>query len=379
MFYFTLSVNEYAHHNVESTEKLLAFVASMPCLSNFELEVDRADPHWTAPYNGAKQISESVCPTITSFHLRILQLHKFHMLKPRLLPQQSYGNQDKQWYIAELLKALHMPHMEDLAISIDIHNIGESLSEIERTDLLGSLSLAVLPIHIADSFACPNLSSLKYKITCNANREDTSKQHIPLRTLPVTFTYPPLDRIPTISTLTITTCTRMCFNREGELGRANGDEKSYSGRLRDVQFLGCEVMKNADFQTAIQSLRGDEAWETIERVVVEYCPSLDYDAALEVVGKEKLRNSSHSTNPTLRHLTDASSVSKKQSRPVTAIDEGELSSTDSDGDTPFKVPEKMGRRIKPNLRAHGCASSCFRHLIDSVLYMTTMTIVPKGR
>lgn len=40
---------------------------------------------------------------------------------------------------------------------------------------------------------------------------------------------------------------------------------------------------------AVQSLKDVGAWDTLERVVIRGCDLLDNDAALEAVGKERLR------------------------------------------------------------------------------------------
>ncbi len=49
-------------------------------------------------------------------------------------------------------------------------------------------------------------------------------------------------------------------------------------------------MKIADFHSALHSLDTD-VWDALERVVVEDCPSLQYEEVLEVVGGEKLQYS----------------------------------------------------------------------------------------
>ncbi len=41
-------------------------------------------------------------------------------------------------------------------------------------------------------------------------------------------------------------------------------------------------------QETIQSLKDVDVWEALNRIVIEKCDSLDYGAALEVVGNERL-------------------------------------------------------------------------------------------
>ncbi len=42
-------------------------------------------------------------------------------------------------------------------------------------------------------------------------------------------------------------------------------------------------------QETIQSLKDVGVWDTLERVVIVDCKTLEYDIALDVVGREKLR------------------------------------------------------------------------------------------
>jgi len=42
-------------------------------------------------------------------------------------------------------------------------------------------------------------------------------------------------------------------------------------------------------QKTIESLKDVDAWDTLDRVVIEICDSLEYNTAFEAIGKERLR------------------------------------------------------------------------------------------
>ncbi len=170
--------------------------------------------------------------------------------------------------------------MVDLSILIELWDSHES--EAECAELMRDLSCAVLPVGVADPHA--SLTSLHYKITYDAKDEFTLLR-TRLGTFPKIFTIP-LDKIPTVSTLTITARTRTLFTREAQAGVVGSSEKC---GLQEVHFVGCDYMEIEDFRSSIQSLKDIEVWESIERIVVEYCDSLEYDEALEVVGIQRLR------------------------------------------------------------------------------------------
>ncbi len=141
-------------------------------------------------------------------------------------------------------------------------------SESDCAEFLAELSSAVLPsIHLADPSA--RLSNLNFELTYDPNGgyfPSNPGPCTPLKSIPIVFPIP-LDRIPTVSNLTVTTCTLVRFTRESRVG-ANATNSS--GRpccIREIRFRECNDMEIADFQSAIQSLRDADAWTTMERVV----------------------------------------------------------------------------------------------------------------
>lgn len=279
----------FTHHLIPRAylipaDRLLTLLASLPSLSNFELGWYCAD----TKLNESKPLPLPIeCPVITSLHLRLLQFPKLR------IPREE--DRAKEWYIAAFLRAMHMPQLEDLTISIDFEEMGDT-NENERAELLADLSRAVLPAQVADPLA--RLASLNYNLTCSDWKDASIHPRYDVqRTFPTIFTIP-LDRIPTVSTLTMTTCTRMHFTREKQVGAYGVSEAC---RLRDVRFIGCRGMEIDEFQSAVQSLRDIDAWETTERVVVEDClfSCFRYLAALRAVEESRLPKPSGSEHSPL--------------------------------------------------------------------------------
>jgi len=237
----------------------------MPSLTDLELQLHISQPP-AGSSNTILQLQTSDCPSVTSFHLR---LPAFDMGQGLSLHR----------CVASFLQALRMPHLEALSFSIEFWNMRRS--ESECTEFLSDLSVALLPNHFADPRAC--LSSLSYEFTYTPC-DFYSIGHLkptPLKMFPRIFTVP-LDRIPTVSNLTLTMCTQMCFTRENYVGGC---------RLREIRFSGCEHLEIGDLRSAVQSLKGVQAWNSVERIVVEGCSLLDYSVVLDVIGSEKLRYS----------------------------------------------------------------------------------------
>ncbi len=254
-FSFTQNLSYDSNSRVRN---LLAFLASTPSISTFDLKISGVNIRYPKPL----RVPESVCPSITSFHFRLpgFRISQFH-------------HESRDEIIAAFLQALHMPRLENLAISIDFKNMGDS--EIESTKLLNDCSHSLLPVYLANDRA--RLSSLNYDIKRDAD------WNAPSELFPIVFTIP-LDKVPTVSSLTITTFTRVVFTRAVG-GGANGSSEPC--RLREVRFSGCEDMGIGDFRSAVQSL-GTDIWDTLVRVVVANCRQLGYEEVLEVVGDGKL-------------------------------------------------------------------------------------------
>ncbi len=146
-------------------------------------------------------------------------------------------------------------------------------------EFLGDFSRALLPT--SEFGHRPHLSSLSYELWHEQNSHFKFPNN---RNFPKTFTIP-LDRIPYVSTLTLTTCTRVIFARDSEVG-VNGDENP--SRLQEIHFVECDDMDKGGFQAVVKSLRDVRAWETIEKVVVNDCHSLAYGGGAGGNGEEEI-------------------------------------------------------------------------------------------
>ncbi len=245
---FSFSCSHYLLREIRAAQvqNLPAFLASTS-ISSFELELYDVG---LIP-GGLIALGQFACPSITSFHLH---LPEFQVSKS------PYGFRDG--FITEFLQALLMPRLEDLTISIDFQNV--DIGKIECTQFLNNFLHALLPAYLTDDRA--RLSSLNYEIKRDTNWRGPSEQ------FPIIFTIP-LNKIPTVTTLTVTTFTQIIFTREGGDDIVGSSEPS---RLREIRFSACEDMKIADFHSALHSLDTD-VWDALERVVVEDCPSLQHE------------------------------------------------------------------------------------------------------
>ncbi len=238
------------------------------------------------------QLPSAMCPSIRTFRLQLLEF--------RISP----SSRNLQFFIAGFLQALRMPHVEDIFISVDFQDAGGGETETESTELelLSAISAALLPNHLNDPLARRRLSSLNYKTKYNPRIAALKSPQSPLDEFPNIFTVTrtiPLDRVLTVSMLTLTTLarTRTFFTCGGQIAGGNGGSGGGPGgsgpascRLRELRFIGCEDMMIEDLEFAVQSLRDSGVWDTtIERVAVEFCDSLAYAEVLGVVGKERLR------------------------------------------------------------------------------------------
>ncbi len=102
---------------------------------------------------------------------------------------------------------------------------------------------------------------------------------------PIIFTVP-LDRIPSVSTLTLTMCARVLCTREGRFA-ANAIREPC--QLQELRLVGC--MEIEALKGLVQSLKDAGAWDTLERVIMEDCCRESYDGVLEIIGKDRLQYS----------------------------------------------------------------------------------------
>lgn len=94
----------------------------------------------------------------------------------------------------------------------------------------------------------------------------------------------PLEKIPRVSSLAISTFCCVSFSRQDE--HAGRSEIS---SLNELRLDGCAYLNAEYLQEVVQSLKDADAWDTLNVVAIRDCGSLDFESALEIVGRERLR------------------------------------------------------------------------------------------
>ncbi|KLO13740.1 hypothetical protein SCHPADRAFT_350955 [Schizopora paradoxa] len=259
----TLTNFRYGIPSTFVVNDLLEFIASMPNLLDLQLSLSMEI--WEGSLGRSYHFAPSPpCPSIVSFRLLV----PF----PRVARSQ---NCPSDGIISALLRALRIPNMAKFSAFIGVDD------QSEGSELLNSVSCALLPVDIKDVGSLIRPSSIDYTI-----RKRTDYNNQPSDVL---WTFPvPLERIYTVSCLTFSTCARVIFTHEGHTGEDGDTERC---QLREIRFSGCEQMTIEDLRLTIQSLKEVGAWDTLERIVLELCDLVEYCAALEVVGMERLRYS----------------------------------------------------------------------------------------
>lgn len=251
------------HYEITSSSvccELLKLIASMPNITSLHLTLpstilkeDVEEPRYFPP--------SFLNPPVTFFRL--------------LIPNFPFStSQNGERFIVAFLHALRIPNMEHFSVQVGCKLTG---AINRKTEALDGLSRALLPVYISEPLSRP--SSVNFKIVKNGLC-DRDPFKVPSWIFPI-----PLERIPAVSTLTFSTCTRVIFTREDHVG---ADIRREPCLLREIRFSGCEQMEIEDLHLTVRSLKHAEAWDTLERIVVENCDLLEYESALEVVGMERL-------------------------------------------------------------------------------------------
>ncbi len=230
----------------------------MPRIADFDLEIHDVDVIGSGMAVG---FADSLCPSITSLNLHF--------------PQFRIGDSAIR-FVAAFMKALCTPNLEKLSVSIDFRYadiMDLNLGEEAVNELLCKLLNALLHSNCRHS----RLTSLHYKLAYEVRQSHNVTWSV--TPLPRTFTIP-LDRIPNVSTLTVSTFTRIRFTRGGSFTPCG---------LQELRLHGCGEIDGGDLQEMIQSFKDAGAWETIKRFEVKDCKALDYETVLEAIGKERLR------------------------------------------------------------------------------------------
>ncbi len=172
-----------------------------------------------------------------------------------------------------------MPRLEQFSLYITLNSddvFGEGAAAV-NSDFLQTL----LRISLPD----PSVHTLLTSFTVNISLPNAEENTCPEMLLNI-----PLDLIPHVSTLKVSTFGRVSFS----FARQEEPDQRGIGKhaLRELQLRSCTNMDTVNLQATIMSLKDVSGWEALKRVVVRECDALDYDAALLAVGKERLHFSS---------------------------------------------------------------------------------------
>lgn len=248
---FMLSLMLLPGYTPAQVEELVAFLASKPNISEIVLELDGID----FDLDEELDISAVVCPAVTSFQYSIVNVDLDSV-------QDVYG---------PILETLRMPKLQSFSLSVELLSFGTHTDDA-AFPLLPSLLLPDPSYH-------PLLSSLIVNVRFPAFIETLISPET--RSLMI---YIPLYKIPHVSTVYVTTFGQVSFFR-----RRMGCYATGLSALREVQLISCVNMDVEGLRIAVKSLKDAGAWDMIERVVIKGCDLLDYDAALEAIGRERLR------------------------------------------------------------------------------------------
>ncbi len=194
-----------------------------------------------------------------------------------------------------------------------------------------------LPLRINPMRCCPftspdpraRLSSLNYELTYEPDSGFYSTPRTPLKYFPRIFTIP-LDRIPSISNLTVTTCTRVCFT--SWWSRRQTRTVPSSGHTLHWHWMWRYGTRGPPTgHSVFERYRGLGEYRT---VVVEDCRSLAYDEALELVGMERLRSSA---NHLLRPVPSIGYPRRVRVNRSWSLNPISKLASNTDVDAPFKI------------------------------------------
>ncbi|KLO06372.1 hypothetical protein SCHPADRAFT_986544 [Schizopora paradoxa] len=249
-FTFVLELDSICTVQVKA---LLSFLVATPSITEFRLEACNFEALRVNSY----QFDDVQCPSITSLGLTFT----------------NYCFEERaERFAMAFTEAFHVPNIQQLSIAVCFNQkfFGREFDEEFGTQHFRKLSDALFPFN----HKRPQLSSLICEILFDP--PPLTKFRISSDDLPGTFEIP-LDRVPNLASLALTTFTQVRFSRERSVEPC---------RLRELHFQGCSRM---DGLAAIQSLKDIGVWESVGRVVVEDCTSFKYEEALDAIGKERLR------------------------------------------------------------------------------------------
>lgn len=253
---FELSLNLYPDIFPRQAQKILAFLASKPNISEVIIELV------TLEYDDEEEEEEEIvvhvvdCPAMTSFQLRLLEV--------------SYGALSEIY--GKVIKPLRMPQLQYFSLSV---KPSYGIEELLESDIFPPPFSTLLP----DPAHHPLLTSLTFELEIPAF--SVTEASLEVRSILLDI---PLDKIPHVSFLRLKTFCWVSFSRKPVIRQ--GEETLSS--LRELQLQSCVSMDTEGLQRVVQSLKDAGAWDSLERVVIQGCDLLTCEAALEAVGEERL-------------------------------------------------------------------------------------------
>lgn len=268
----TVTALQFEVSPLSECNNLLTFVASLSNLSDLHLTLT-LNGNGVGSCEGPEYFPLSLCSSVTYFRL-LLQWDLCRTLT----------DEDNR-YIAAFLHALRIPNLVRFSVSIDV----EDRPINEDAELFGGLVDALLPVDDTRPLSRP--SFIDFKIVEGSESENRQYARRPRILEPPCTLRIPLERIPAVSTLTLSTCTQVVFTHENDTGGGGGWGCTSPSLIREVCFSRCEQMTAEDLHLSIKSLKDVGAWDTVERITMENCRLVEFGLALEAVGAERLRYS----------------------------------------------------------------------------------------
>ncbi|KLO12544.1 hypothetical protein SCHPADRAFT_890692 [Schizopora paradoxa] len=268
---FNLHISLYSRADVELLNWLLEFLESTPTLQDLDVEMADAEE-----YNFMDVSNTVTCPSLLSLQLRISSMR---------LPEET-GR-----ILAPFMESLYMPKLERLSFSAEL-NYRDLVNRLmyDFSDFISPVIKALLPHPLHHT----RLTSLSVAIAAQLPTEFQStwlqSSKMSSRMLVI-----PLDRIPFVETLSLTTIFHPTFTGN-KLERPSGPGSYQTNRscaLREVRFRACDYMAIWQLQEMVHSLKEFGAWDGLEKFVIEDCSSVAPDRALEAVGPERLSYTSN--------------------------------------------------------------------------------------
>jgi len=247
---FSLVTEEYEFQ----FQDLFLFLTSLSAVTVLDLAI-RTSVNVLQPLH----LTSTLCPSVTSLTLTFPS-----SIFPRGVDEVVYP----------FIHSLSMPELADLSTSVELR-YDDLVDDPEDSNALRDLVLVLLP----DPSTHPRLTSVSIKLSHTNETKDWRWNRARDKSLLI-----PLDMIPRVSTLSVTTFTNVCFSDPAS--RGNGRERA---ALRELRLLECEQLDLKSLETTIASLKEADAWDTLKSFKVERCRYfLEYEDVVKVVGEERL-------------------------------------------------------------------------------------------